>query len=432
VSGQLKYFWDDLCCCGRAKEKLHEHVVVETFPGVSRCPRKDGFHGCQLVTSTFNSGTGEVDVFSRQVGETLRPSLAKDVSIAAKHVEKADKLGPVEARRVALKRYRGTGIIRTFGPTPEDLLGPWKELIGDFRRDRELKGSKSIVRSQYGNLSGTIEQMESMIDCINKGCYSDPMKVKHMYSNLRRHSDNPQLIYRLKKSESVKNETVHKGANRLVHSVSRMGEDMMDIRIDFFVAIHNLKLDIKLGRIDASVLGLPHEAMMLNRLASSVLETSPFPLAQRLKLGAGIDSSSDIYEPHGFEYYKFVREKKAAEKTAAARKTAQQQSASETGASSSTGAASSSSTARSPVAGKRATAARKGRTQNLLNAEPVAPARANEIELVLKCVANAGKQKKRKKECGTSPLSSTAKHSSRIAQSQRRVAFSSVVLSPQR
>ena len=48
------------------------HPVVDIFPGVCRCPRKDGWHGAHLVTSTFNSGTSEVDVFAREVGQTLR------------------------------------------------------------------------------------------------------------------------------------------------------------------------------------------------------------------------------------------------------------------------------------------------------------------------------------------------------------------------
>lgn len=72
VSGMLKYWWDDLCCQGCSRERLHVHAVVDIFPSVWRCPFKDGWHGAHLVTSTFNSGTSEVDVFAREVGQTLR------------------------------------------------------------------------------------------------------------------------------------------------------------------------------------------------------------------------------------------------------------------------------------------------------------------------------------------------------------------------
>jgi hypothetical protein len=37
------------------------------------------------------------------------------------------------------------------------------------------------VRSEYGTLKGTIEQMESMLSYVDKRCYSDPMSIKRMY-----------------------------------------------------------------------------------------------------------------------------------------------------------------------------------------------------------------------------------------------------------
>ena len=102
------------------------HPVVDIFPSVTRCPYKDGFHAVQLVTGTFNAGTGEVDVHSRDVGSTIRPAYEKDVKKAVDFLVKSERLSRPEARREAFKRYRGTGIIRSFGPQPDDLRQRWQ------------------------------------------------------------------------------------------------------------------------------------------------------------------------------------------------------------------------------------------------------------------------------------------------------------------
>ena len=385
VSGMLKYWYDDLCCSGKVESKLHEHVVVDIFPGVDRCPRKDGFHAVQLVTQTFNAGTGEVDVRARDVGATLRPIHEPDLKKATQHLMKSEGLAEMEARREAQKRYRGTGILRTYGPQPKQLLPAWEQLIDRMRSDREAKGSSSYVRTEYGPLKGTIEQCQSMRACIQKGCYSDPVtKVKRMYIATRAHSDCKQLHYRVKKSESVKNETVHKGANRLVQDISRMGEDMLDIRIDFFVLLHNLKADAREGSIDGISLGLPHQQLFIHKSALSLLESSPFPLAASRSAHAGdggISESSDQYEHHGFGYWRHVAELERNARAEEAR--------SRLAVDSGSGLPLAHAAAPKKSAGKRATKARKGKTQNLLNNTPVKPSTPHEVELMLKVVAQA-------------------------------------------
>ena len=142
------------------------------------------------MTQTFNAGTGEVDVRARDVGATLRPIHEPDLKKATQHLMKSEGLAEMEARREAQKRYRGTGILRTYGPQPKQLLPAWEQLIDRMRSDREAKGSSSYVRTEYGPLKGTIEQCQSMRACIQKGCYSDPVtKVKRMYIATRAHSD---------------------------------------------------------------------------------------------------------------------------------------------------------------------------------------------------------------------------------------------------
>ncbi len=395
-SGKLKYVYDDLCCRGLPSERLHEHPVVDVFPGVTRCPRKDGFHACHLVTQTFNAGTGEVDVHARDVGSTLRPIFEPDLQIAITHLVQSEKLSRSEARREAMKRYRGTGILRTFGPQPKDLRVRWQNLIDRLRQDRDVKGSKSIVRTQYAMQKGTLEQMESMFSCIDKGCYSDPLpSVKRMYIAHARHSCCSQLLYRVKKSESVKNETIHKGANRLVQDISRMGEDLLDIRIDFFVLANNLKVDARHGRSDAVSLGMPHEMVFLNQIAESVLQDALFATAAANAANmpaGGVHESSDIFEPHGFGYHKHVEALDAEAKAAAARADAER--ASSEAASHAGGLP----LAKPPKAtGKRASKARKGVTQKLLNMTPLKPSLPHEVELMLNCVQNAHKSKKRRK-----------------------------------
>ena len=402
VSGKLKYMYDDLCCRGKSADKLREHPVVDVFPGVDRCPRKDGFHACQLVTQTFNAGTGEVDVHARDVGATLRPTHEPDLQKAIAHLVESEQLPRSEARREAMKRYRGTGILRTYGPQPSELRVAWQHLIDRLRSDRDAKGARSIVRAEYGTLKGTVEQMEDMFQCIDKGCYSDPLKVKRMYIAHRCHADCSTLIYRVKKSESVKNETVHKGANRLVQDISRMGEDMLDIRIDFFVLAHNLKCDARRGLRDAVSLGLPHEMAFIAQLARKVLQGTVFPCAAAnadVLAAGGITEASDMYEPHGAGYYKHVEKIEADAKAEARAKAAQSEAQAVQGVATRSGGS-------LPLAkpakasGKRATKARKGVTKNLLNETPLKPTTQAEVRLMLKCVSDAhaaGRSSKRRK-----------------------------------
>jgi hypothetical protein len=116
VSGELKHWWDDLCCCGKAADRLHEHAVVHAFPGVIRCPYKDPV---QLVTaSTFNSGTGEMDVYSREVGAVLRSAHENDVLKAVDHIVATEGLTRVEARSAVRAQRSRSNSHRSHSPHP--------------------------------------------------------------------------------------------------------------------------------------------------------------------------------------------------------------------------------------------------------------------------------------------------------------------------
>ena len=394
VSGMLKYIYDDLCCQGKPKERLDEHPTVAIWPGVTRCPYKDGWHTVHLVTSTFNSGTGDIDVHSRDVGQQIRPVHEPDVQLAAAHVQRMDSSLPApEARRAALQRYRKNGTIRTFGPQPADLRQRWQSLIDRFRGERQVHGKNSIIRAEYGNTKGTLEQMQSMFSCIDKGCYSDPLPLNRMYTPYCCVKGSNDLRMRLKKSESVKNETVHKGANRLVQDVSRLGEDLLEVRIDFFVLSNNLKVDSKMGKIDTISPGMPHQLAFLNQLASDLLSAAPFPLADASS-AVGIDESSALYEPHGFGYHHFVQAKRDKEKADVAREVA---AASEGAPAASEGAGEAAPPTRKAPAARRTTAVHKGVTQNVLNAQPLPPENSSEVELMLQSVRAAEREKKKGK-----------------------------------
>ena len=169
--------------------------------------------------------------------------------------------------------------------------------------------------------------------------------------------------------------------------MSRIGEDLLDIRIDFFVYKKNRKADMHMGRISNVSLGMGHEMALINELAAGVFEQPPFPSVQKL---VGIDKGSDIYEHHGFEYGDYVRDKEAARKAEEARLKAAAAAAAGAAAGSSSSAAP---PAAPPATGARLTAARKGVTHNLLNAAPLKPSTAEEIELMLKVTLEAEKAK---------------------------------------
>ena len=210
-----------------------------------------------------------------------------------------------------------------------------------------------------------------------------------------------------------------------VPQVSRIGEDLLDIRIDFFVYKKNRKADMHMGRISNVSLGMGHEMALINELAAGVFEQPPFPSVQKL---VGIDKGSDIYEHHGFEYGDYVRDKEAARKAEEARLKAAAAAAAGAAAGSSSSAAP---PAAPPATGARLTAARKGVTHNLLNAAPLKPSTAEEIELMLKGTLEAEKAKgngKKKKGQTVWQLAEDAyrRRSSRTARRPRRSASSSV------
>ena len=211
---------------------------------------------------------------------------------------------------------------------------------------------------------------------MRKGCYSDPVAIDRMYKPYAT-SHNQKLTMRIKKSDSVKNETIHQKGNRLVQEISQMGEDLLDCRIKLFVYKENHKVDIRFGRVDSISLGMPIEEMLLNNVARSVLSAAPFPLLLGRQQLEPIAKDHEHYEPNGFDYYKTVR---LAEQQQMLKRMRGEQPPTEAAVSARQGAL-------------RKTNISKARESNLLNTPAIDPTSRDEIDLMLACVQEAREEK---------------------------------------
>ena len=324
---KLKYWCDDRCCNGCAADKIAEHVLVYLFPGISRCPYKDGFHAVQTCTKTLHDGTPEgKSEYATEIGSIIRAVHEPDVEAAAAHVVAKKKLGPVAALAEARKTYRHDGIIRTFGPTPSALVnaegtGAWQRCIEKWRERKRkaiAEGARICIRSQTHELTGTIEQMETLAECLGKGCCACPLPVPQMYFDIKRQPETG-LMERKHKNNTGRNEKLHGGGNQIVEHVARMREDLMEVRIEFYIFTHNESIDVTFGLRDSHAMGFTWTMAVLNAAAAGVLEALPFPALSEshespFKLAplVPIDATHEDYEPMGFKYLK--HEKNAADR----------------------------------------------------------------------------------------------------------------------
>jgi hypothetical protein len=283
---KLKFWYDDRCCNGCHATKITEHVLVYLFPGISRCPYKDRFHACNIVTKTLHDGTPEgKSEFASEVGAILCQVHEPDVETVATYLRnKRPALGEAGSRVEAKRSYRRDGIIRTFGPSPSVLVnnegtGMW-QLCASKWRERKRKAvaerARICIRSQTHELTGTVEAMDTLGECLAKGCCSDPLPVEQMYIDLKQQTLT-RLMVRKHKGDTGKNEVTHRMLNQLVEHVSRMSEELMGDRLDFLVFMHNEMIDKSFGLLDAHAHGLSWVAVTLNVAAAGVLEVPLFP-----------------------------------------------------------------------------------------------------------------------------------------------------------
>ena len=129
VSGLLKWWYSDRCCNGIDASKLHTHPVAMAYPGVERAPRSDTFHDTQGITQQTNGASGDMDRFSRYIGERFAQTLDEDVDGVCAYLEETKGIGryTVEASRLAFANYRDQGQIRTFSPQVQIAPPPPKQ-----------------------------------------------------------------------------------------------------------------------------------------------------------------------------------------------------------------------------------------------------------------------------------------------------------------
>jgi hypothetical protein len=196
----------------------------------------------------------------------------------------------------------------------------WQRAIAKWRARKQkatAERARICIRSQTHELTGTIEQMERLDHCLRKGCCADPLPVEQMYFDMKQQPVTG-LIERKHKGDTGKNEVTHRKLNQLVEHVSRMGEDLMDVRLGFLIFAHNERADAEFGLRDRHAHGVPWVLATLNAAAAGVLEALPFPALSdthnspyKLAPLVPIDEDHEFYEPLGFAYLK--HEKNAAD-----------------------------------------------------------------------------------------------------------------------
>lgn len=162
-----------------------------------------------------------------------------------------------------------------------------------------------------------------MEPCIRKGCMEDPWPIERMWLDTKVQPITG-LQERIKSGETNRNEACHRVLNEIVEGVARMGEDLMEVCLDFMIYFINRKKDVILGRVDAHSLSLfPWDDAALNAEVAELLDGPPLfpashaprrPLPPVKPINA---SMADVWEPLGFEYLRFLKRQQTEEAAAA-------------------------------------------------------------------------------------------------------------------
>jgi len=183
------------------------------------------------VVATLGNPLWKATVSSR-LGNIIRKPLPLDLDAVVKYLSKR-KRNPItdktQAEMEAKKSF--TVSLRTEGRSAGELV---KELNteGDFferKRQEWADGGKKgdpkdrpAYRARgYNGEPSTFQTMMNVCKCAEKGCLSDCRPVEQLYIDIGPPRPVTGLQHRIKKSESVKNETFHRIANLLVAQASR-------------------------------------------------------------------------------------------------------------------------------------------------------------------------------------------------------------------
>ena len=326
--GDLEAWWSDRCCDGATDVTKHAIVSIFKKSKLKRAPRKDKFHAINGVNKTGNEGVPEQKA---ELGTCLFNALSdipdSELAPVIAYLRRKDpRMDELSARTKARTEFRHHGIIRSRSWGRGVQLKRWRQARADWaeraRRDKE-RGDRSVIRPKIGKLQGTLEEMECLEPCLKKGCLEDPWPMDQMYVDTKVQPITG-LQERLKRGDTNRNESRHCQLNKMVAGVSRMGEDLMEVLLDFAIYLTNRKYDVLFGRLDEHSLSLfPWSDAALDADAAELLEGPPlFPVAAapRNPLPDVVPiSRGDVgWEPLGFEYLRYLQQQEGDAAAAAA------------------------------------------------------------------------------------------------------------------
>ena len=87
----------------------------------------------------------------------------------------------------AKEDYKRRGVIRNQSHPAEEQARLWQAQIDHWTKDRDTNPG-SIIRKQRFGVQGTIEAMQAVLRCVQKGCLADPwdMAAMHMDTHLQK------------------------------------------------------------------------------------------------------------------------------------------------------------------------------------------------------------------------------------------------------
>ena len=124
-----------------------------------------------------------------QLTDALRFTPKEEISRVAEYLmrkEGIDKNDPSSQQFIndfettAKEDYKHRGVIRNRSHPVEEQAQRWQAEIDYWTNDRDTN-TGSIIRRQRSGLQGTIEAMQAVLRCIQKGCLADPWDIAAMH-----------------------------------------------------------------------------------------------------------------------------------------------------------------------------------------------------------------------------------------------------------
>ena len=121
--------------------------------------------------------------------DALRFTPQEEISRVAEYLmrkEGIDKNAPksqqfmINFEATAKEDYKHRGVIRNQSHPAEEQARLWQAQLDHWTNDRDTNPG-SIIRKQRFGVQGTIEAMQAVLRCIQKGCLADPWDIAAMH-----------------------------------------------------------------------------------------------------------------------------------------------------------------------------------------------------------------------------------------------------------